>query len=69
VQVQALIQCQARVLVKAAGLRPAQLQSAWFEPVDDVTEAVCAALSEAGRGSTLAVLPQGPQTIPYVAAA
>jgi lactate racemase len=67
VQVQALIQCQARVLVKAGGLTPGQLHTAWFEPVEDVTEAVCAALRDAGPGSSLAVLPQGPQTIPYVA--
>ena len=66
VQVQALIQRRARVLVKAGGLSPRQLRTAWFEPVDDVAVAVRDALMSAGPQATLAVLPQGPQTIPYV---
>jgi nickel-dependent lactate racemase len=66
VQVQAIIQRRARVLVKAAGLTPRELRTAWFEPVDDIAEGVRAALSSAGSDATLAVLPQGPQTIPYV---
>jgi lactate racemase len=53
VQVQALIQRKARVLVKADGLT-------------DVGMAVREALGQAGPGATLAVLPHGPQTIPYV---
>jgi nickel-dependent lactate racemase len=69
VQVQALIQRRARVLVKADGLTPRQLQTAWFEPVDDVAAAVREALTSAGPHATLAVLPQGPQTIPYVSPA
>jgi lactate racemase len=69
VQVQALIQRQARVLVRAEGLRPEQLRAAWLEPIADVASAVRSALVEAGPNSTLAVLPQGPQTIPYVAPA
>jgi nickel-dependent lactate racemase len=66
VQVQALIQRRARVFVKAAGLTAAQLRTAWFEPVDEVGACVRAALSSAGPAAHLAVLPQGPQTIPYV---
>jgi nickel-dependent lactate racemase len=68
VQVQALIQRKARVLVKAGGLTHDQLRAAHFEPVTDVAMAVRQALSEAGAGATLAVLPHGPQTIPYLAA-
>jgi nickel-dependent lactate racemase len=69
VQVQALIQRQARVLLRADGLRPEQVRTAWLEPIADVASAVRAALAGAGSHSTLAVLPQGPQTIPYVAPA
>ena len=68
VQVQAQIQRRARVLVHAAGLTPDQVRAAWLEPVDDVTACVRELLRSAGRGARLAVLPQGPQTIPYVAA-
>lgn len=66
VQVQALIQQKARVLVKADGLTHAQLRQAHFEPVTDVGMAVRDALGQAGPGASLAVLPHGPQTIPYV---
>jgi nickel-dependent lactate racemase len=67
VQVQALIQQKARVLVHAGGLREDALRAAWFEPVDDVSACVQQLLVEAGPGARLAVLPQGPQTIPYLA--
>ena len=66
VQVQALIQRKARVWVKASGLSHEQLRAAHFEPVTDVGMAVRQALGDAGAGATLAVLPHGPQTIPYL---
>ncbi|MGE0814307.1 MAG: nickel-dependent lactate racemase [Vicinamibacterales bacterium] len=66
VQVQALIQRRARVLVKADGLTHDQIRAAHLEPVTDVGIAVREALAAAGGDATLAVLPHGPQTIPYV---
>jgi nickel-dependent lactate racemase len=66
VQVQAQIQRKARVYVKADGLTAEQLRDAWFDPIDDVAACVDACLRAAGPGARLAVLPQGPQTIPYV---
>ena len=66
VQIQAQIQLKAHVLVKAGGLTDATLRAAHFEPIADVGDAVRAALHRAGPGATLCVLPQGPQTIPYV---
>ena len=66
VQVQALIQAKATVLVKAGGLSLDELRAAHFEPVTDVAMAVRGALANAGPEATLAVLPHGPQTIPYV---
>ena len=66
VQVQALIQAKARVLVKASGLTPDAIRSAHFEPITDVAMAARTALAEAGPEATLAVLPHGPQTIPYL---
>jgi nickel-dependent lactate racemase len=67
VQVQAQIQTKAHVLVKTSGLGPDEVRAAHFTPIDDVSGAVRAALSQAGAASTLCVLPQGPQTIPYLA--
>jgi nickel-dependent lactate racemase len=66
VQVQAQIQAKARVLVKTAGLGPDQVRAAHFTPIDDVSAAVRSALAQAGPSATLCVLPQGPQTIPYL---
>ena len=66
VQIQAQIQTRARVLVKADGLSAEQLRLAKFDPVEDVSDAVAKALQDAGPNATLCVLPQGPQTVPYL---
>ncbi|MDQ3808762.1 MAG: nickel-dependent lactate racemase, partial [Chloroflexota bacterium] len=59
VQVQALIQQRARVLVHAGGLSREQLRAAWFEAADE--PAACAAdlLASYGPRARMAVLPQG----------
>jgi nickel-dependent lactate racemase len=66
VQVQAQIQRRARVLVHADGLTSDQIRAAWLEPIEDVSTGLTELLAAAGPGARLAVLPQGPQTIPYV---
>lgn len=65
VQVQAMIQRRARVLVKADGLDEAQLSSAHFEPAPDLDAALARCLADRPRAH-ICVLPEGPQTIPYV---
>ena len=67
VQIQAQIQLKAKVLVKAGGLSEEQLRAAQFEPIEDVGAAVGEALKAAGPKATLCVVPQGPQTVPYLA--
>ena len=52
----------ARVLVKADRLSDSQLKAAHFEPVDDVQAIVDAA----GSDASICVLPEGPQTIPFI---
>jgi nickel-dependent lactate racemase len=66
VQVQAQIQMKARVLVKNGFMSDAEIRAAHFEPVADVRRGVDKALESAGPAATLCVLPQGPQTIPYL---
>jgi nickel-dependent lactate racemase len=68
VQVQAQIQMKAKVLVKNSFMPPAAVRAAHFEPIDDVAASTCDALRAAGPAATLCVLPQGPQTIPYLRA-
>lgn len=65
VQVQALIQKQARCLLYTTGLNPEQVRGALLEPCDAIDEGVRAILRER-PAAQIAVLPQGPQTIPYV---
>jgi nickel-dependent lactate racemase len=67
VQIQALVQLKARVLVKAGCLSDDQIRAAHFQPIDDISIAVGQALNDAGPHATLCVLPNGPQTIPYLA--
>jgi lactate racemase len=52
--------------VKTAGLRPDEIRAAHFTPIDDVEASVLNTLRRSGPAATLCVLPQGPQTIPYL---
>jgi hypothetical protein len=54
------------VLVKADGLSDDQLRAAKFDPLHDVSKGVKEALAAAGSQARLCVLPQGPQTVPYL---
>jgi nickel-dependent lactate racemase len=66
VQVQAKIQVQAEVVVHSDYLDAGALRSAHLGHSDDVSETVAAALDAAGPQARVCVLPEGPQTIPYV---
>ena len=54
------------MLVKNGFMSDKEIRAAHYEPVSDVSKGVIAALKSAGPESTLCVLPQGPQTIPYL---
>ena len=66
VQIQAQIQLKAEVLLKSARLTDVQVRAAHLTPVQDVEAAVAEALKRHGPDSRVCVLPQGPQTIPYL---
>jgi nickel-dependent lactate racemase len=65
VQIQARVQMQANVLLRTDGLRDRQVRAAHLEPIEDIGETV-ERLIAADPGARICVLPQGPQTIPYV---
>ena len=67
VQVQAQIQRRAEVLLKTDGLSADQVRSAHLTPIDDVGAATRNALGRFGPEARVCVLPEGPQTIPYLA--
>ena len=66
VQVQAQIQQRARVFLKAEGLTDAEIRAAHFSPVDDIGASVREHLAKGGPDARVCVLPEGPQTIPYL---
>jgi len=66
VQVQARVQRKADVAVHTSGLTAAELAEAHLLQCDDITSTVIDALGRQGNGATLAVLPEGPMTIPYL---
>ncbi len=65
-QVQAQIQVKANVHVYAAGLTDEELRHALVLPCRSIEETV-ARLRQRNREATIAVLPDGPQTVPFVA--
>jgi nickel-dependent lactate racemase len=67
VQVQAKIQVQADVVVRSDFLDADALRSAHLGHTEDVAATVADALAAAGPDARVCVLPEGPQTIPYVA--
>jgi nickel-dependent lactate racemase len=66
VQIQAQILLKSKVFVKNGFMSDHEIRAAHFEPVQDVSKSVLAELTAAGPAATLCVLPQGPQTIPYL---
>jgi nickel-dependent lactate racemase len=65
-QIQALIQRRARVLVYSS-LPDEVIRAAHLTPCHDIAASVSQALDQAGPQARVAVLPQGPLTIPYLA--
>ncbi|NKE60516.1 nickel-dependent lactate racemase [Lentzea sp. PSKA42] len=66
VQIQARIQSDCRVVMHTSHLSDADLATAHLEQTSDISLAVAEALAAAGPGARLCVLPEGPQTIPYI---
>jgi lactate racemase len=66
VQVQALIQRHATCYLFSEGLTQEQIRGAMLEPIDSIASKV-AELVSINPSAEIAVLPQGPQTIPFVA--
>jgi nickel-dependent lactate racemase len=68
IQIQAKIQADARVVMHTSYLTDAELAAAHLQQTADVADAVQQALSANGPNARVCVLPEGPQTIPYITA-
>ncbi len=64
-QIQALIQRKARVLLYSS-LPESTVRAAHLTPCGDISSAVLELLGQHANGVRMAVLPQGPLTIPYL---
>lgn len=67
-QVEAQILLKARVFLKNSFISDEQVRAAMLEPVlnGSIEETVARLLEEYGPEATICVLPQGPQTVPYL---
>jgi nickel-dependent lactate racemase len=65
-QIQALIQLKADVYVRTDNLTNDQIEMALFRPSQRIEDTVTDLLGKYGSQAKICVLPEGPQTIPYV---
>jgi lactate racemase len=66
VQLQAMVQLHADVYVYSDGLSAAEIEQALYHPCDDILALLATLKLKHGKYS-LAVLPEGPQSVPYLA--
>lgn len=67
VQIQAKIQARSRVVMHTSYLSDRDLQDAHLTQTADIGETIREELAKVGAGARLCVLPEGPQTIPFLA--
>ena len=67
VQIQAQIQVRCRVVMHTSFLSPDELAEAHLSHTSDVGATIAGEVSRLGRPARVCVLPEGPQTIPYLA--
>jgi len=65
-QIQAQIRLKARVYFHTKNISDEQLRSCLLEPCADIAKTVAALRGKYGPDPAVAVLPEGPQTIPYL---
>ena len=65
-QIQAIIQLKADVYVYSDGLTDDQIHSALLKPVKNIEEFVEYLVGQIGTKAKICILPEGPQTIPYL---
>jgi nickel-dependent lactate racemase len=66
VQIQAMVQSWADVFIYSEGLTDDQIRRALLMPCRDISHTLAQLASRLNHKASIAVLPEGPQTIPYV---
>ena len=67
-QIQAQIQLRADVYVRTDGLSRSEIEAALLKYSQRIEDTLAGLLDRYGPDAAICVLPEGPQTIPYVAA-
>ena len=65
-QLQAQIQCRADVYVRNSYLSDKEIRAALLHPCHQIEETLAEVLARYGPNARICVLPEGPQTIPYI---
>jgi len=65
--IQALIQKKAAIYVRSDGLTDDEIRAALLRPCRRIEDTIAELLETCGRGASICVMPEGPQTIPYIA--
>jgi nickel-dependent lactate racemase len=68
-QIQALIQQKAAIYVRSDGLTDDEIRAALLLPCRRIEETIAELVAKYGRGASICVMPEGPQTIPFIASA
>ena len=66
VQIQAMVQLWAEVFIYSEGLADDQIRGALLTPCQDIPQTLAQLASRNNHKASIAVLPEGPQTIPYL---
>jgi nickel-dependent lactate racemase len=66
VQIQARIQSRAEVYVYSDGLTDGQIEKALFKPCRNLEQTIAQLQEKYGHAARICVIPDGPQTIPYL---
>ena len=67
VQIQAQIGLKAEVYVRSDGVTAAEIEAAQLKPCASIEDTLTQLLRRYGPSASICVLPEGPQTIPYLA--
>jgi nickel-dependent lactate racemase len=65
--IQALVQSRSDVYVRSDGLTDDQIRAALLRPCRRIEDTIDSLLGTFGRDASICVMPEGPQTIPYIA--
>ena len=66
-QKEALVRRRAPLFLRSDGVTANEARATWCEPVEDASTCLAELVVAAGPGCRVAVLPEGPQSIAYLA--